>query len=456
MGPQRLFAYSKPIKITIFALHLQRIKHGPPLQNETGNNYLLIYQTKNMKKSILFITSLFLCIFCLKSNAQQSRTEVTWKKMEDVTVPIPPQVHPRLYVRSADLPDSADYGFNGSPRQLINPERLKTVFLQMLHEAHCEVLLYTFVCEPIMDSGRLSGVIIENKSGRQAIFAKIIIDSTGDGDIAAKAGAAYVKGRETDGAMQPASLMFKIGGVDYSRAVFPGKFEDYIQIPKGEIQALGKSHLPFPAGHVLLYRSTLPGVVTCNMTNCTGIDGTNAADLSRAVLVCRNQLQPILDFLHEFVPGYESCYLLETASLIGVRETRHFKGLETITEEDIRSSRVFPDWAVTHASFNFDVHNMTGNGLDATGAQDAFTATSYTIPYGCLVPEKIDGLLLAGRNISGTHMAHANYRVMPICANMGQAAGIAAALCCKEDIQPRDVKVPELQKLLLQNGVLPV
>ena len=192
------------------------------------------------------------------------------------------------------------------------------------------------------------------------------------------------------------------------------------------------------------------------MTNCTGIDGTNAADLSRAVLVCRNQLQPILDFLHEFVPGYESCYLLETASLIGVRETRHFKGLETITEEDIRSSRVFPDWAVTHASFNFDVHNMTGNGLDATGAQDAFTATSYTIPYGCLVPEKIDGLLLAGRNISGTHMAHANYRVMPICANMGQAAGIAAALCCKEDIQPRDVKVPELQKLLLQNGVLPV
>ena len=105
MGALRLFAYSKPIKITIFALHLQRIKHGPPLQNETGNNYLLIYQTKNMKKSILFITSFFLCVFCLKSNAQPSRPEVTWENMEGVTVPIPPQVHPRLYVRSADLPD---------------------------------------------------------------------------------------------------------------------------------------------------------------------------------------------------------------------------------------------------------------------------------------------------------------------------------------------------------------
>ena len=365
-------------------------------------------------------------------------------------------IYEEILDRSADLPAGEDYGFNGSPRQLINPERLKTALLEMLREAHCELLLYTLACEPVMKDGRLSGVVVENKSGRQAIFAKLVIDATGDGDIAAKAGAEYVKGRETDGEMQPASLMFKIGGVDYERAVFPGKFEDYIRIPAGEIQALGKSMLPFPAGHVLLYRSTLPGVVTCNMTNCIGIDGTKAADLARAVYVCRSQIQPILDFLHKYVPGYESCYLLSTASLIGVRETRHFKGLATITDEDIRASRVFPDWAVTHASFNFDVHNMTGNGLDATGEQSSFAATYYTIPYGCLVPEKTDGLLLAGRNISGTHMAHANFRVMPICANIGQAAGIAAALCCRENIQPRELEVLKLQRLLLENGVLPV
>ena len=156
-------------------------------------------------------------------------------------------------------------------------------------------------------------------------MAKVIIDSTGDGDIAARAGAEYCLGRETDGAMQPASLMFKIGGVDYSRAVFPSKFEDYIQIPAGEIQSLGKSHLPFPAGHVLLYRSSLPGIVTCNMTNCIEVDGTKAEDLAKATLECRRQLKPILDFLHEFVPGYENCFLLSSAALIGVRETRHFK-----------------------------------------------------------------------------------------------------------------------------------
>ena len=363
-------------------------------------------------------------------------------------------IYEEILDRSADLATDADYGFNGSPRQIINPERLKTVLLEMLDEAGVQLLLYTFVSAPIMaEDTQVGGAIVENKTGRQAILAKVVIDCTGDGDLAARSGAAYTKGRETDGSMQPISIMFKVGGVDYSQAVFPGKFEDYIQIPAGEIQALGKAALPFPAGHVLLYRTSLPGVVTCNMTNCIGVDGTKTEDLVQATRVCRSQMDSIIQFLRSTVPGYENCYLLSSASLIGVRETRHFKGVKTITEEDIRSSRIFDDWAVTYASFNFDVHNMSGNGLDATGAQDAFTATYYTIPYGCLVPETIDGLLLAGRDISGTHMAHANYRVMPICANMGQAAGIAAAICVKNGIQPRDVDVKLLQKRLLEHGV---
>ena len=359
--------------------------------------------------------------------------------------------------RSADIPEaSEDYGFNGSPRQLINPEKLKTVYLQMLKEAGVRLRLYTFASDVIMEGNRLKGVILESKSGREAVMAKVIIDCTGDGDIAAKSGAEYVKGRESDGAMQPATIMFKVGGVDYSKAIFPGGFEQKVAVPEGEIQALGRRHLPSPAGHVLLYRSTLPGVVTCNMTNCIGIDGTNADDLVTATVTCREQIDPIIRFLRTYAPGYENCYLLSSASLIGIRETRHFKGVETITEKDIENARVFDNWVVTKAYFNFDVHNMTGNGLDATGSQESFTQTAgYTIPYGCLVPEKIDGLLLAGRNISGTHMAHANYRVMPICANMGQAAGIAAALAAKNNILPRNVDVVQIQKILCDNGVQP-
>jgi len=359
--------------------------------------------------------------------------------------------------RSADRNDtSSDYGFNGSARQLINPERLKTVYLEMLEEAGVRLRLYTFASDVIMEGNTLKGVVLESKSGREAVFAKVIVDCTGDGDIAARSGAAYYKGREEDGAMQPASIMFKVGGVDYSRAIFPGGFEDEIQVPAGEIQHLGKQKLPFPAGHVLLYRSTLPGVVTCNMTNCTGIDGTNTDDLVRATIQCRKQLDPILRFLRQYAPGYENCYLLETADLIGIRETRHFKGVETITAEDIQNARVFEDWAVTKALFNFDVHNMTGNGLDDTGSQKEFRQTrGYTIPYGCFVPESVDGLLLAGRNISGTHMAHANFRVMPICINMGQSVGIAAALAALQGIRPRDVNVKELQQILRGYGVNP-
>lgn len=364
-------------------------------------------------------------------------------------------IYERILEKSADLSGDESDRCNGSARQIINPERLKNVYLEMLAEANVALRLYTFASEVIKEGTQVKGVIIESKSGREAIYAAIVIDCTGDGDIAAKAGAEYYKGREADGLMQPATLMFKVGGVDYQRAVFPGKFEDHLQIPKGDIQKLGQEQLPFPAGHVLLYKTSLPGVVTCNMTNITGIDGTNAEDLVKATVTCRWQMDAIMKFLKGYVPGYEESYIISSADLIGIRETRHFKGVSTITEADIESSRFFEDWVVTKAHFNFDVHNISGSGLDATGAQDEFTQEEgYSIPYGCFIPEQIDGLLLAGRNISGTHMAHANFRAMPICANMGQAVGVAAALATSKGIQPRAVNVKEIQEILIENGVI--
>lgn len=359
--------------------------------------------------------------------------------------------------RSADCADNGEvHKINGGSRQVINPEKLKTVLLNMLDEAGVTLYLYTFACEPIMDGSTVKGVITESKSGRRAIEAKIVIDATGDGDIAARAGVPYFMGRESDGKMQPVSIMFKVAGVDVERGVFPGAFEETFQIPAGDIQKLGREHLPSPAGHVLLYKTTLPGVVTCNMTNCTGVDGTNVRDLTKATLMCRQQMDVIVEFLRKFVPGFENCYLISSASLIGVRETRHFKGEKELTEQDILEARIFEDWAVTKASFNFDVHNMTGNGLDKTGCQQKFTQTKgYTIPYGCFVPLEIENLYLAGRNISGTHMAHSNYRVMPICANMGQSVGIAASICIKEHILPRKLEPARLQKRLKELGVTP-
>ena len=331
----------------------------------------------------------------------------------------------------------------------INPENLKAVYLEMLADAGVKILLYTFVCGVIMDKNRVAGIITESKSGRRAFLAKVFVDGTGDGDVAAFAGAEYTKGRESDGKMQPCTLMFKVAGVDMSRAVLLGSFESTYQTEKGELQALAKEHIPYPAGHLLVYKSTLPGIVTCNMTNCTDIDGTSAEDLTRAELVCRSQMPAIVKYLREFVPGFENCYIISAASLMGVRETRHFKGLYTLCEDDILTARQFDDWVVRGAHFNFDVHNLTGAGLDKTGVQHKWKQPNgYTIPYGCLIPERVDGLILSGRNISGTHIAHSNYRVMPICAGIGAAAGAAAAVAVKTNRQPRELEATELQKYL--------
>lgn len=346
--------------------------------------------------------------------------------------------------RSADKNEGAQ---KGVITNYIDPEKLKTLYLEMLLEADVKLMLYTFAEDAICDGDKVLGASVINKSGRHLIYANVTIDATGDGDIAARAGAEFTLGRESDGKMQPATLMFKVAGVDTDRAVFLGSFESTYETVKGELQALAKEHIPYPAGHILTYKSTLPGVVTLNMTNAIDIDGTNADDLTKATLTCRSQMDDIVKYLRKYVPGYENCYVISSASLIGVRETRHFKGKYTLTKEDILEARVFDDCVVKDAYFNFDVHNITGAGLDKTGVQHKFSQDKgYTIPYGCLLPEKKENLLLCGRNISGTHMAHSNYRVMPICVGIGAAAGAAAAISVKDKCPLDKVSPSEIRE----------
>lgn len=332
---------------------------------------------------------------------------------------------------------------------IIDPEKLKTVYLEMLDEAGVKILLYTFAFDAICDGDKVIGAKVANKSGITEIYAKITVDATGDGDIAARAGAEFILGREGDNKMQPATLMFKVAGVDYSKAAFIPSFETTYQTEKGELQKLAKQHIPYPAGHILTYATTLPGVVTCNMTNATDIDGTLAEDLTRATITCRKQIDDIVKYLREFVPGFENCFIISSASLIGVRETRHFKGKYTLTEQDISEAKVFDDYVVKDAYFNFDVHNITGSGLDRTGVQKHFKQNKgYTIPYRCLLPEIKENILLCGRNISGTHMAHSNFRAMPICVGIGEAAGTAAAIALKQNCNLIDVDATEIRKII--------
>ena len=331
----------------------------------------------------------------------------------------------------------------------IDPEKLKTLYLEMLCEVGCRIMLYTFAEDAICDGNKILGATVINKSGRTDIYAKVTIDATGDGDIAAKSGAEFILGRESDNKMQPATLMFKVGGVDMERAVFPPSFETLVETEKGELQALAREKLPHPAGHVLLYKSPIPGIVTVNMTNVCDVDGTCAEDLTKAEIICRKQMPVIVEFLREYAPGYENCYIIGSASLIGIRETRHFKGIKTLTENDIADAVQYDDYVVYDAHFNFDVHNITGAGLDKTGCQKHFKQKNgYTIPYGCLVPKEIDGLLLSGRNISGTHIAHSSFRAMPICVGIGEACGAAATVAIKSNKEVRGVVADEIRKII--------
>lgn len=348
--------------------------------------------------------------------------------------------------RSSELNEGE---FKNKITNLIDPEKLKTLYLEMLDEVGCKVMLYTFAEDAICDGDKVLGATVINKSGKSDIYAKVIIDATGDGDIAARAGAEFVLGREGDNKMQPATLMFKVGGVDYERAVFLGSFESTYETPNGELQALAKKHIPYPAGHILTYKSTLPGVVTCNMTNAVEIDGTVADDLTKATLTCRRQMDDIVKYLRDFVPGYENCFIISSASLIGIRETRHFKGKYTLNEQDILEAKVFDDYVVKDAYFNFDVHNIAGAGLDKTGVQKHFKQTKgYTIPYRCLLPKVKENLLLCGRNISGTHMAHSNFRAMPICVGIGEAAGAAAYISVTQNRNLNDIAAREIREII--------
>lgn len=337
------------------------------------------------------------------------------------------------------------------------PEILKRVTFEMCEEAGIKLKLYTQFLDTITTSSndkiRINEVVIANKSGLQAVKVERVVDCTGDGDVAASSGAPVNKGREKDNKMQPATLFFRVGNVDsqrlisYVRRTFKvggdrGIFTEHVKRAREEI---GYS---LPRKKLGIYQTLKWDEWLVNTTRILDVDGTNADDLTRAHIEGQRQVFEVLEFMHKYVPGCENAELITTGQEIGVRETRRIQGEYVLTVDDIYNCTPFDDVVVLFA-FPVDIHNPEGPG----GVFEPLKGNSFQIPYRCLLPLKVENLLVAGRCVSATHEALGAVREMPCCFGMGEAAGAAAALSVKKGVLPKELDRKLLQKSLIEQGV---
>lgn len=338
----------------------------------------------------------------------------------------------------------------------IDAEEAKGILINFLRSNNVEVMLQTSICDVIKEKDALKGLIITTPSGLKAVSAKRIIDATGDGTVAFLSGCEYKIGRESDGRTQPVTLEFTINNVDESRAIMCFGGSDPVTLPNGrkysdfckECEQSGE--LPKNVSIVRLHRTFYSGERNVNATQMNDICGLNTFDLYKAEVELRNQIEKVVDFLRKYIPGYENCMLKTTADTLGVRETRRIMGECMVDDSDVEQGKHYDDAVVHNAWFLIDIHNPSGGG-QAEGHSKM--AEPYDIRYGALVPKNIDNLLTAGRCISGTHRAHASYRVMAICMATGEAAGTAAALSIKNGISPRSLASNEIRKELKRKGI---
>jgi len=318
-------------------------------------------------------------------------------------------------------------------------EAMKRAAAQMLQEAGVKLLLHTWVAQAILDGAILRGVFLENKSGRQAVLAKVVVDCTGDGDVAARAGAPYELGDD----LQPMTLQFRAGGVevaDYpARITIKSSPKLYPLIEKAYRE--GKYAIPQRTP----WMSSLPrhDQVIVNGTRLMG-SAVDADALTRAEVEGRKQEEFLIDFLRQHYPPFHDAYLIDTGTQVGTRETRRIMGEYLLTAEDVLAFRTFDD-AIARCAYPIDVHSHRGHGVKMVFFP---SGKSYTVPYRCLVPQRIENLLVSGRCVSATREALGSLRVTSQCMALGHAAGTAAALPVQHRTTPRRLDVALLQAML--------
>ena len=362
-----------------------------------------------------------------------------------------------------------------------DPEMLKLVILDMLVEAGVSILLNTQMADVIVENGKVRGVIVENKSGRQAIIADVVIDASGDADVAERAGVA-MHPRE---APQPMMMLCRMGGVDWERMqeharAHPDDFSKLWGTPDNKLdgaqyvhltgwkslvqQGKDEGSLPGTFGHHI----SIFGATAANLRHGIGYlyavqvlnrDPTNAADLTGAEIEGRRRARDFLPFVKR-IPGMEKAFLIDMAPQIGVRDSRRIVGDYTLNRDDIFDGREFEDEIALKVYRGPNLKGWVRHKPDGSEGHKGHDVAELPIsvvllglPYRCLLPAGIENLLVSGKTVSFDNEAHQRVRLMPECIAMGEAAGTAAALAVRDGVTPRQVDVAEIRSLLAKGGL---
>ena len=310
-----------------------------------------------------------------------------------------------------------------------DPEAFKLSADELMEEYGVQVFYYTMVTDVLMDGKRISGVVIENRSGRQVILAKQVIDCSGNLTVARAAGA-ECRGVGQKGSM---TLMFRVGNV---KNVTPSYQPNVKEIPYGAV-----NFFPLPR----------EGEFRVEMTRYIGSE-TSAEDFTRATIECRKQCQQVLKYLKEKWTGFEDAYLIDSAPVVGTICQPHLIGKKSMTKEIIINKEVMDD-RIAITAYGIDLHSPEVGGQNILYYLNP--GEYYGVPYGVMIPKtEIENLLVAGKCVSAEEDATSGVLCSGICMAMGEAAGTASALSVQSDISVRELDVKAIQSKLVEHGAI--
>ena len=341
-------------------------------------------------------------------------------------------------------------------------ETLKVVLDEMCQEAGVQVLFHSTFVSPILTGNALRGLVIATKAGLQAVQADLVIDCTGDADVAYRSGVPCELGDEASGRIQPATMFFRIGNVDLAKVdadiqknrdnFYRKNGVNYRSFHWRVSEAREKGDWDLQRVSIGMFRGVKEDEWNINTSRMMGVNGTDPVSVSQAEVEGRRQVQHIFAFLKKYVPGCENAVLMSTPAHVGIRETRHIKGEYTLTTDDVLNG-VVPEDSILLAANSIDVHGRFGPMSNEYVTVEK--GDYYGVPYRCLVPLQVENLLVAGRSVSATSEAAGAIRVMPPCMALGQAAGTAAALALQAGVSVRGLDAKTLRDTLkAQNAYL--